>query len=109
MLSRPLNTQHIYVKNTDMTKVQSKQVEHNGKSLEEILDDHLNEKDKVIIERVDMSQDYLKSHNSFLIACPEIQKHLEDSWRVQQLYQQPYGVNGTAKANYLVITVHIRK
>ena len=92
-----------------MTKVQSRQVEHNGKSLDEILDNHLNTKDKLIIERVDMSQDTIKSRDSFLIACPEIQKHLDDGWRVQQLFQQPYGINGTAKANYLVITVHLRK
>jgi hypothetical protein len=67
--------------------------------------------EKIITEKSDMSVGGwgASEEKSFLIPFPEIQKHLDEGWRIKQMFVNPYGVNGTNKATDLVITVHLER
>ncbi|MFC4673601.1 hypothetical protein [Dysgonomonas termitidis] len=67
--------------------------------------------EKIITEKSDLSIGSLdnKEPSAFIVPFPEIDSHLAKGWRVKQMFVTPYGVNGTAKATDLVITVHLEK
>lgn len=96
-----------------MQKVDSNQVEHKGRSLDEILNGlvEIDETHKLLVESVPLGgnkSEYIKGE-PYLISCPQIETLLNEGWKVKQLLQQPWGVNGIAKPSHIILTVHLYK